>query len=259
MDTEPTISPTDDNFQPSQPPQPRRLRRLWVIAAAGAVACGVALVAAAASAPEFYRARLPVGGPLDGRDPLTAAAAAEQSARRLVTRVASLHSAVLEVGRWEAAFSERELNAFLALDLPRNHAAVLPAGCRDPRIEFLPGRLRAAMRVGRGGLCATLWVEAEVTLQGANQLRIGLAQARLGLVPVPAGPVLGGIARWLERLGAVTEIRRGGGRGVLVVYIPALPQTGGASHWLEALRLAAGEAAIAGETRRGAVGPAAQR
>ena len=57
---------------------------------------GVAALAVAAGvAPEFYRARLPVGGPLDGRDPAAAAVAAEQAARRLVTRGSALHAAFL--------------------------------------------------------------------------------------------------------------------------------------------------------------------
>lgn len=221
--------------------------------------CTVALAAAVAVAPEFYRMRLPVGGPLDGRAPATAAAAAEQAARRLVTRGSSLHAAFLEVGAWEGVFSEHEINAFLALDLPRNHAAVLPDWCREPRVELLPGRLRVGMRAGRGLFSATLSIDAEVTLHEANQLRIAPASVRLGILPLPAGPLLGALAQRLQRAGAVTEIRRGGARSVLVVYIPSTHVPGGVSHWLEAIRLAAGEVAVAGETRRGPVRPVSER
>ena len=223
------------------------------------LAVGGLLVAAAAYQPEFYSARLPPGGPLAGREPAAAAIAAEQAARRLVTRGSTLHAAVREVGRWEGDFSEREVNAFLALDLPRNHAALLPDWCREPRVEFLPGGLRAALRVGRGVLAATLWIDAEVTLQGPNQLRVVVTRTRLGILPLPAGPLLAAMARRLEGLGAVAEIRRGGARNVLVVYIPSALGPGGASHWLEAIRLAAGEIAVAGETRRGPVRPAPER
>ncbi|MFM7136248.1 MAG: hypothetical protein ACKO1M_04140 [Planctomycetota bacterium] len=219
----------------------------------GMLAVVAALAAAAGATPEFYRARLPVGGPLGGRDPVAAVAVAEQDARRLVSRGSSFHAAFLEVGRWEGMFNEREVNAFLSLDLPRNHAAVLPDWCREPRVEFLPGRLRAGMRVGPGLFPATLWIDAEVTLQGANQLRIVPDRTRLGTLPLPAGPLLAALARRLERAGAVTEIRRGGARSMLVVYIPSALEAGGVSHWLEAIRLAAGELAVAGETRRGPV------
>ena len=259
MDTEPISTEPADDFEPSQPPRPRRLRRLLLITAGGALAGVAALTAGACSVPEFYRARLPVGGPLEGRDPAAVAAVAEQAARRLVTRGSALHAAFLEVGRWEGAFSEREINAFLALDLPRNHAAFMPAWCREPRVEFLPGRVRVAMRAGPGILPVTLWVDAELTLQEANQLRITPTHTRLGILPLPAGPLLAALARRLERAGAVTEIRRGGARSVLVVYIPSTHEAGGASHWLEAIRLAAGEVAVAGETRRGPLRPAPER
>lgn len=259
MDTEPIIPPTDDDFEPSQPPRPRRLRRLFLIAACGLATTLAALALAVASAPEFYRARLPVGGPLDGRDRAAAGLAAEQAARRLVTDASALHAAFLQIGRWEGVFGERDINAFLALDLPRNHPAVLPTWCREPRIEITPGGLRAAMSVGRGLLWATVWFDAEVTLQEANQLRVVVTRARVGILPLPTGPLLATLARRLERLGAVTEIRRGGARSTLVVYIPSTHEAGGVSHWLEAIRLAAGELAVAGETRRGPVRPAAER
>lgn len=209
--------------------------------------------------PEFYRARLPVGGPLAGRDPAAGILAAEQAARRLVTDASALHAAFLQVGRWEGAFGERDINAFLALELPRNHPAILPDWCREPRVELLPGGLRLALRVGRGPLWATVWFDAEVTLQEANQLRVVVTRARLGVLPLPAGPPLAALARRLEQAGAVTEIRRGGARSVLVVYIPSTHEAGGVSHWLEAIRLAAGELAVTGETRRGPVRPGAER
>lgn len=258
MDTEPP-STTDDDLEPSQPPPTGRLRRLLPLAAGGLTAGLVALVVAAGWTPDFYRARLPAGGPLDGRDPAAAAAAAEPAARRLVTRAASLRAALEQVGPWEGVFSEGEINAFLALDVPRNHALVLPGWCREPRVELLPGRLRAAVLVGYGPLAAPLWIDADVTLQGPNQLRLAVTRARLGLVPLPARAVLGEFARRLGRLGAVAEIRRGGDRPVLVVYIPSTHEPGGLSQWLQAIRLAAGELAVAGETRRGPVRPAAGR
>jgi hypothetical protein len=254
------IAPPEDDFEPSPPPPPRGGRpRLRLVVIGGVLAGLSALVAAAMHTPDFYRLRLPVGGPLAGRSPEAAVATAEQAARRLVTGGAALHSAFLGIGPWEGVFSERELNAWLAIDLPRNHASVLPASVAAPRVELLPGCVRVGAQVGRGILAATVWFEAEVALQAANQLRITVTRARLGGLPLPAGPLLAGMARRLERLGAVTEASPGGARSVLVVYIPSTHQAGGVSHWLEAIRIAAGEVAVAGETRRGPIRPAAER
>jgi hypothetical protein len=259
VDSAPITDLPDDDFEPSQPPKRGRLRRLWLFST-GVVAAALAVLAVAATqTPEFYRQRLPIGGPLAGRSPEAAALAAERAARRLMTGGSALHADFLRIGHWEGVFGERDLNAWLAIDLPRNHASALPSGVLAPRVELLPGRVRAGVQVGRGILRATVWFEAEVTLQSANQLRITIARVRLGSLPLPAGPLLAGIARRLERLGAVTEAPPGSARSVLVVYIPSTHQAGGVSHWLEAIRIAAGEVAVAGETRRGPVRPAAER
>lgn len=253
MDTETIIPPPDDDFEPSQPAPPGRLRRFLFPLVLALVATLVAIAGAAAWSPAFYRARLLAGGPLAGRDPEAARGAAEQAARRLVTTVSAMHADFLRVGRWEGLLDERDVNAWLAIDLPKNHADFLPDAVSDPRVEFLPGRLRAGARVGRGPLAATCWIEAEVSLREANQLGIRLMDARLGGLPLPRGPILKQLAGRLERLGTVTETRWQDGRGLLVVYIPSTHQAGGMSHWLEAVRFAAGELAVAGETRQGAV------
>lgn len=243
MDTETIIPPPDDDFEPSQPARPGRLRRFVfpLVLAIAVVLAG--LVGAAAWSPAFYRARLSADG----------SAAAEQAARRLVTTVSAMHADFLRVGRWEGLLDERDVNAWLAIDLPRNHADVLPVAVLDPRVEFLPGRLRAGVRLGRGLVSATCWIEAEVSLRETNQLGIRLVDARLGGLPLPRGPILRQLARRLERLGTATETMWRDGRGLLVVYIPSTYQAGGMSHWLEAVRFAAGELAVAGETRQGAV------
>ncbi|MFM8415116.1 MAG: hypothetical protein ACKOCX_10365 [Planctomycetota bacterium] len=242
MDTETIIPPPDDDFEPSQPARPGRLRRFVFPLLVSLVAVLAVLGGAAAWSPAFYRARLPAGGPV-----------AEQAARRLVTTVSAMHADFLRVGRWEGLVDERDVNAWLAIDLPRNHADILPVAVLDPRVEFLPGRLRAGVRLGRGLLSATCWIEAEVSLREPNQLGIRLVDARLGGLPLPRGPILRELAGRLERLGTVTETRWQDGRGLLVVYIPSTHQAGGVSHWLEAVRFAAGELAVAGETRQGAV------
>jgi hypothetical protein len=257
MDIDPAIPlPPDDDFEPSQSPRSGRLRRFCFGAAAVAVALLAVPVAMLSARPAFHRVRLPVGGPLDGGDPAAAAARAEQDARRLVTDVAALHAAFERVGRWEGVVTERQLNAWLALDWPRHHADLADGWGRDARIELGPGKVRAGCRIGRGLLSAISWLEAEVRLREVNQLGITIADARLGSLPIPRGPVLKSLARRLETLGLVTEIRRFEDQSVLVVYIPSTHEAGGLGHWLEAVRIAPGELAVAGETRRGSVPPA---
>ncbi|MFZ4731657.1 MAG: hypothetical protein ACOYK7_03860, partial [Pirellulales bacterium] len=48
-------------------------------------------------------------------------AASARLAGRLISKVSALHSAASRPGRWEGVFTEDEVNAWLATDLPRNH------------------------------------------------------------------------------------------------------------------------------------------
>lgn len=256
METENLLPPPDD-FEPSQPAQSRRLRRFFL-----AVSLLFAVVAVLGGliipAPAFHRERLPPGGPLAGRPAAVAAAAAEQDARRLVTAVSGLHADIMRVGPWEALFTERQINAWLAVDLPRNHPELLAGGATGPRVEFLPGRVRAAVRLGRKPLAASIWIEAEVKLREVNQLGISLRAAGLGRLPLPRGPLLQELARRLDRIGLVTEIRRLDDQPLLLVYIPSTHEAGGLSHWLRRLGITSGELVVTGETRRGPLRPAAE-
>jgi hypothetical protein len=245
------IAPPPDDFEPSRPPAQGRPRRFfWLVF--GVASVGLAGLAwAVLRSPEFHRERLAVGGPLEGRSSAAAATAAEEDLRRLITEVSAIHAAFLQVGTWEGGFSERQFNAWLALDLPRNHADMLPDGVESPRVQLLPGAVRAGCRVGREPLTATAWVQASLQLLEPNHLAIVLTDARLGSLPLPRGPILQELARRFARLGLVTETRRLEDRLVLEVYIPSTHEGGGTSHWLESFRLDAGTVAVTGETRRG--------
>jgi hypothetical protein len=209
----------------------------------------VVVLGAVATGPEFHRVRVPIGGPLDGRDQTAAAVLAEQSARRLVTELAALHAASGRPGRWETVITEREINGWLAIDLPKNHADLAGGWGTDARVEFMPGRFRFGCRLGTGPLSTIAWIEAEVRLRAVNQLGIVLTDARLGSLPLPRGPIIKELGRRIEQLGAVTEVRRFEDHTALVVYIPSTTDAAGRSRWLETLLLSAGELALAGETK----------
>jgi hypothetical protein len=257
VETENLLPPPDD-FEPSQPAPPRRLRRFFLVVSLLLVVAVATVGLLIVPAPAFHRERLPPGGPLAGRPASVAAAAAEQDARRLVTAVSGLHADIMGVGPWEALFTERQINAWLAVDLPRNHPELLTGGVTGPRVEFLPGRVRAAVRLGREPLAASIWIEAEVRLREVNQLGISLRAAGLGRLPLPSGPLLQELARRLDRIGLVTEIRRLDDQRLLLVYIPSTHEAGGLSHWLRRLGITAGELVVTGETRRGPLRPAAE-
>ena len=221
---------------------PRRRRRIapvLLVAAAAASIMLAVVVVLAVWRPWFYAPAATADLPEPKR---------EQAARRVVSAVASLQAAVGRVGRWEGVIAEEDMNAWLDLDLPKNHPGLLPAGVRRPHVAFAARRVVAGVEVGYGIASAIAWADAEVVLREVNQVAITIRGAGLGLLPVPAGLVLKQLADRLAPTGAVAELRRIEGEPVLVVYIPSVP--GGPVCRLEGLRIDDGEVVVEGVTRR---------
>lgn len=214
-----------------------RRRRLLIGLLLGLLAVAGVLVFIAAWSPSFY---------VPATDP--DAPHREQAARRLVTQLSAVHGGLGRPGPWGAAIADEEVNAWLDLDLPRNHPTLLPDGVRRPVVAFEPKRIKAAARLGSGIASAVVWIDAEVALREINQLEIAVNDAGIGPLPIPRGLVLREIARRIAPLGAVTELRHVGGRPVLLVYIPSIPGSGMTSR-LEGLKIDAGEMVIEGMTR----------
>lgn len=237
--TEAGVQPdADEAMSAARPARRRSVARLAVVLAAVATAAVAMAGFAATRVPEFYRQRLVIDG-------------AEDASRRLVSDVSALHAAFIREGAWEAAVTERDVNAWLATDLPRNHGRLLPQAVAEPRLRFTPRRVHAAARIGPGRGSPVAVVVAEVQLREPNQLGVVVEDARLGSLPLPRALVLGEIRRRFDRIGMVTAVRRLDGRTVLVVYIPSTHESGGMSHWLESLSIGEGGVACAGHTRMG--------
>jgi hypothetical protein len=225
---------------------PRGLPKKLIVGCLTAVGvCLAALGGLLAHVPAFYAERAVAARAADDAE-------AEQLSRRMMTKASSLYASVGQPGRWETAFSDREANAWLAVDLPRNHGRLLPRGVADPHIRFGQKRISVGARVGPAILSAVAWIDLDIELRDINQLGIVLSDARLGAVPLPRGPILRELARRVESLGMVVDFRRLDGRLVLVVYIPSTYDAGAMSYWLESLVIGDGELLAAGETRRAA-------
>ena len=177
------------------------------------------------------------------------AEAAEVLARRALTKTAAWHAAISRPGEWEMAITADEINAWLAVDLPRNHPRWLPPRVSKPRLVLSPRQLSVYARLGLGPFTAVATLDFEVVLRNVNHLAIVLEQARLGAIPLPRTAILRELARHISRLGMVTDLRRLDGRMLLMVYIPSTHDAGATSYWLESLSSGDGELLMAGRTR----------
>ena len=228
----------------------RRVRRT-VLGCLGGLALAVVVVAVMLKyEPGFYRQlEIPAAAISANAVPAGDAEDVEALARRAMTKASAWHASISRSGSWETAVTASELNAWLAVDLPRNHPRWLPQGVTRPRLVFRPRHIVLGTRVGYGPLTAVAWLDCEVILRDVNHLMIVLEQAWLGAIPVPRAPILRELARRISRLGMVTDLRMMDGKAVLMVYIPSTHDAGATSYWLESLSIGDGELLMAGETR----------
>lgn len=225
----------------------RRPRWLWAGVGGGAIAVVLAAAGFARHVPAFYREALVAADPVQ----------AEALSRRMLSKASALHAAFGRAGAWDAVIADDEVNAWLAVDLPRNHGRLLPEAVSAPRVAFAPHRVQAGARVGAGPVSGVLWVEVEVRLRGVNQVGLTLVDARVGSLPLPRGPLLREAARRLQALGLVTDLRRNETGPLLVVSLPATYDAAGTGKKLESLAVTDGELLLAGGA--GAAGSGAER
>ena len=123
-------------------PPARRWLKIVVWSIAGLVllagVAAVALYRAAGHVPEFYRQAVEVER------------AKQQAASEvMIKRATDLASDVQKSGPWQATFTAAEVNGWLAVDLVKNHAGMLPGTISDPRVAITPEAVDVACRYRR--------------------------------------------------------------------------------------------------------------
>lgn len=203
-----------------------------------AVALGAsALYWAARQGPDFYRAAVRV-------DPARQRDASDE----MLQRTTALVSDVRQEGRWEALFTADQVNGWLAVDLPANHADALPSSVRDPRVAIDPQAVHLACSFqGRGGSCV-LSLTVEPSLPEPNVLAIRIRRVRAGLLPVPLNGILDMLSKAAGRMGLQLRWRYDRGDPVAVISIVSPRDGNDGKVRIESLRLAEGEIYLAGTT-----------
>jgi hypothetical protein len=183
----------------------RKLIRVTLILVALTIA-GVAVFLTAAyratqQVPEFYHVAL-------AQRPVEQKAAADQLERQVL----ELHNEARKPGRWEARFSQDQINGWLAADLPVKFPGVLPKGVSEPRVAIEPNRMQMAVRFKQGDVETVLSLAGDAYLTDRpNEVAIHIQHVRAGLVPVPLAKFMDNIAeeatdaglplRWAEEKG----------------------------------------------------------
>lgn len=149
--------------------------------------------------PDFYRVRTSQGR---GQK--------RHEARQFVAQSLQLRNDIINEERWEALFSDEEVNAWLAEDLVVHFADQIPQGVCEPRVVFEPDRAILAFRLNEGPIRSVIWVVAQIRVPEPNVIALTIEKIRAGVIPVAADSTLAGITQHLRARGIDVRWERDG-------------------------------------------------
>ncbi|MEK6238959.1 MAG: hypothetical protein N2C14_29950 [Planctomycetales bacterium] len=193
------------------------------------------------STPDFYEQALSVPSET-----------LEQGSDEMVAKTTALISLAKRKGRWEAVFTEQEINGWLGVDLPRKHHDFLPPDFEEPRLVIRPDGARLACRWTYRGLTTVVSVDLEVYLAQPDELAVRIHAARAGAVPLPLTQILEHLGEKAKQAEARVRWARDEGDPVALIGIPPV-EDGKLLRRIERIELREGELYLSGvtETDRG--------
>lgn len=225
-------------------PVPRWLKRcLWglVIAAVSLAIAGFLLFRAAQSVPEFYEQAIEFDLP-----PREQAFASEQ----VEHEVLELHNEVRTEESWDATFSDQQVNAWLALDLPEKFPGALPPEISQPRVRFEKDHFHAGATYQIDDMKLVVSVSGDLYMTDQpNEVALRLRSVRAGMIPLPLKRVLGMVTQAANQAGLVLRWTKQDGDPVALLQLPPdQQQIDGRRVQLDTLELRENSLFIAGRT-----------
>jgi hypothetical protein len=215
-----------------------------LLAVSSGMGLGVlAIYRAARHEPEFYQQALQATPGLQAR-------ASDALERNLL----ELHNDARQQGRWQAVFTEEQINGWLATELPEKFPMLLPPGTQDPRVDVAPQRAQVACRYEQGNFSAVISFALDIALTDeTNQLAIRVHKLRAGAIPVPLRRFLERIASAAHRAEIDLSWRQTEGDPVALVMVPVHHEDYAHREiYLETVELRDGEVFLAGRTEEAA-------
>lgn len=216
----------------------RKLRRTLLIVGGSALLAAFLVLGfylAAQHEPAFYRETIELG-----------AAEAEKQSDQMLQRATALASAAKKEEHWEALFTAKQINGWLAVDMVKNHPNLLPPSFSDPRVAIDGRRVTIAGRYWQAGVSTVLSLTIEPYVPEPNMVLVRIVKARAGLLPMPLGRVRDGLTQVARELNLRLQWRSAGSDPVAMLSFP--PADKDRPVRIEKLRLGDGEIYVAGST-----------
>ncbi len=153
------------------------------------------------------------------------AAPATRSGDALERQALKLNREIRKSDRWQARFSDDEINAWLAVDLPHKFPSALPRDVQSPRVAIETDMMQVACRVEspRISSVVSLGVQPFVTSE-SNVIALKIKQLRAGALPLPLAQYLDKITEQCARAGVPLRWSEEEGNPVALVTLPLDPK-----------------------------------
>lgn len=189
-----------------------------LVAGIGALAI-VGMVAglwwAANQAPDFYEAALASPVP---------PAVRHEAARKFAARTAELVEEIRYAREWEQEFTQPQVNAWLAEELPRQYGHRIPRGVSKPRVVFAEGLVRIGFQLTSSKFDGVVSLDLRPTVPEPNRLAIAVESLYAGLLPLAPGSFTDDVSKQLDRHGVEHEWQLE--NGIHVLYVTIVPDRG---------------------------------
>ena len=149
----------------------------------------------------------------------------QSGSRELESRATALYSETRHPGKWQAAFTEEQINGWLAVQLANTYADALPKDIWEPRVSIADDHVALGFRTRRGGVETVVSAKAVVMLTEDGQVAVRLLSVHAGALPLPGMQVAEDLSQacrklqlpvsWTQVEGqpvALVDVNRGGKR-----------------------------------------------
>lgn len=171
----------------------------------------------------------------------------EEGGDEFEKQVFELHNQWQRADRWEATFTDSQINGWLAVDLVEKFPDLLPDTVADPRVAIDDDCVRLAYRYQKGRFDTVFNLALKVYLtEEPNVVALRLLSARAGLISMPMQDLMDGITAGARRAGLRLRWTQQEGDPLALITLPARFVEGGNEHVVELIEQGEGYLTVGG-------------
>ena len=171
-----------------------------------------------------------------------------QDSHAMECRIASLVTDATTDSSWQTAFSEREVNGWLAVALKEKFADLLPESVVDPRVDFGANEAAIGFRYVGEELSTVISVRVSVWVAETDVVAIRLKKCHAGTLPIPVSKVVDQMIAAADKLNASLRWTQQAGDPVALISLRGVLSVADEQRCLQSVELYEGELYLAGST-----------